>query len=670
MKRIAMISEHASPLAGPGSVDSGGQNVYVAQVARHLAAAGYAVDVFTRRDAPGQPEIYPWENGVRVIHVPAGPAEYVRKEDLLQYMPQFTAFMLDFITRAATPARPAYHLLHANFWMSGLVAAELKAALGLPFVITFHALGRVRRIHQGAADGFPPLRFDIEDRIVAEADAIIAECPQDEEDLIQLYNADPLKITIIPCGFDPAELWPVEQSAARRLLKLPAREFLVLQLGRMVPRKGVDNVIRALGCLARRHAVPARLIVAGGETDDPDPRRTPEIARLQALAGEEGVAGQVQFVGRKERQALKHYYSAADVFVSTPWYEPFGITPVEAMACGAPVIGANVGGIRYTVRHGETGFLAPPRDPDTLARRLAQLYHDPELRRRMGRQAVQRANSLFTWSKVTNKIINLYEHVLAGAGLSAAHPGYPQQVDPAVVVLRAFDHALHSLEQARSLLSGPLLQAAQAITAVLSAGGKLLVCGNGGSAADAQHFAAEFVGRFKLTGRRGLPVIALTADSAFLTAWANDTGFEQVFSRQVEALGSPGDLLIGISTTGRSRNLVEAFKVARQAGIGCLALLGKDGGDLLPLADAAIVAPAADTARIQELHILLLHLLCELVEVHFITNAAAPAGVAAPGAVSAAGVAAPGVGGALLDSSQALLSSQITSSGGLSNERY
>jgi len=181
-KRVAGISEHASPLCLLGGVDSGGQNVYVGQIARHLAAQGYDVDVFTRRDSERLPEIAEWASGIRIIHVPAGPPLFIRKEELLPHILEFTAYLRHFFECQ----REAYDLVHANFWMSGLIACELKQALGLPFVITFHALGRVRRLHQGDADRFPDLRFEVEDRIVAEADRILAECPQDEEDLIRL----------------------------------------------------------------------------------------------------------------------------------------------------------------------------------------------------------------------------------------------------------------------------------------------------------------------------------------------------------------------------------------------------------------------------------------------------------------------------------------------------
>jgi len=272
-RRVALISEHASPLALLGGTDSGGQNVYVGQLARHLACLGYDVDVFTRRDSETLPEQVEWMNGVRIVHVPAGPPARLRKERLLPHMAEFTAWMIRFITRERRP----YHLLHANFWMSALAAAEIKRALDIPFVVTFHALGRVRRFHQREADEFPDDRFVIEDRVVAEADHVIAECPQDEEDLIRLYNADPARITIVPCGFDPMEFWPVSKQFARIALGLPQDQRVILQLGRLVPRKGIDNVIRGLGRLRREHRVDARLLIVGGDDRDaPTPlaRRT------------------------------------------------------------------------------------------------------------------------------------------------------------------------------------------------------------------------------------------------------------------------------------------------------------------------------------------------------------------------------------------------------------
>ena len=241
--RVALISDHASPLATLGGVDAGGQNVYVAQLAKRLAATGVQVDVFTRRTCTSQKEIVPWE-GVRVVHVLAGPPCHVPKEQLLPYMAAFTNWLEAFAAREGS-----YDLFHANFFLSGLAAADLKARTSTPFVVTFHALGKVRRLHQGAADAFPNERFGIEARLVREADALIAECPQDVDDLTNLYGADASRVHLIPCGFDPAEFEPLDKEEARFMLELPSLPPdapLLLQLGRMVPRKGVETVVRAL----------------------------------------------------------------------------------------------------------------------------------------------------------------------------------------------------------------------------------------------------------------------------------------------------------------------------------------------------------------------------------------------------------------------------------------
>jgi D-inositol-3-phosphate glycosyltransferase len=605
-KRIALISEHATPLGIFGGVDSGGQNVYVGQLAKHLAAIGYSVDVFTRRDAQHLPEVVEWHHGVRVIHVPAGPAVALPKEHLLSYMDEFTTFVLEWCRHNSS-----YDLIHANFWMSALVATQVKRSIGIPFVVTFHALGRVRRLYQGKSDQFPDVRFEIEDRIVREADQIIAECPQDREDLLVHYNADPDRIRIIPCGFDPAEFWAIDKVRARLTLGLSPEEPLILQLGRMVPRKGVDTVIRGFAHLLQDHACSARLLIVGGESDCPDPDLTPEIGRLRAIAQELGVDSQVTFVGRKGREVLKYYYSAADVFVTTPWYEPFGITPIEAMACGTPVIGANVGGIKFTVKAGETGYLVPPHEPQQLADRLADLLEQPQLCNLLGKQAIRRSQDHFTWQKVTSAVAALYEDVLNQDMLIGVTTRASHQV---AIIDRGFEGMIRAVQRSQRLLRPAIQAASQAMSTCFAQGGKLLICGNGGSAADAQHFAAELVGRFCCSHRAGLPAIALTADSAFLTAWANDVGYEDVFARQVETFAQPHDLLLGISTSGRSKNVVRAFESAKHLNVKTIALLGGDGGEVSTQADIAIVIPTSETQRIQEVQLLVIHLLCELVE--------------------------------------------------------
>jgi len=586
-----------------GGVDGGGQNVYVAQLAKHLAKRGWAVDVFTRRDSRDAPEVAELVEGVRVVNVPVGPPKFVRKEDMLPFMGEFADWMVSFANRQ--PER--YDLAHANFWMSGQVAADLKRHLGLPFVITFHALGRVRRIYQRDADEFPDARFAVEDRVVDEADAILAECPQDEEDLVALYDADPSRVRIVPCGFDHNEFWPMSKAEARQKLGLDPHEPIVLQLGRMVPRKGVETVIRGVARLVQDHNVPARLLVVGGETREPDTAATPELGRLARIAEDEGIADRVTFTGGRDRQELRLYYNAADAFVTMPWYEPFGITPLEAMACGTPVVGSDVGGVKYTVVNGRTGYLVPPQDDVRLAERLAQLYANPALRRAMGKAAVRRVNDHFTWARVAEQVDAAYTEVLS------ATPAAPSQ-DAARTITLAFDASIDAMRRSRTELAEGIMHAAEEMRACFSHGGKVLIAGNGGSAADAQHVAAELVGKFSRPDRAALPALALNADTAILTAWSNDIGYEHAIARQVEAFGQPGDVLLAISTSGRSENLVNAMRTAASRGLTRIALLGGDGGACCPLADVDIVVPSADTPRIQEVHILVLHLIVQLIE--------------------------------------------------------
>ncbi len=181
------------------------------------------------------------------------------------------------------------------------------------------------------------------------------------------------------------------------------------------------------------------------------------------------------------------------------------------------------------------------------------------------------------------------------------------------VINKSIAEHLALTERVRTELAVPLGVCAQRLLDCLRNGGKIIVCGNGGSAADAQHFAAELVGRFELE-RRGLPAIALTTDTSILTAVGNDYGFEQIFSRQVEALASCDDLLIGISTSGNSGNVLLALQKAKDIGCVTLGLTGRDGGKVAAEADFALVVPCERTARIQEMHLLLIHILCELID--------------------------------------------------------
>ncbi|HEY9002358.1 MAG TPA: glycosyltransferase [Mucilaginibacter sp.] len=407
-RRIAFISDHASPLACIGTVDTGGQNVYVAQLAKYLAGQGYLIDVYTRRDNAEANEIVNWEKGVRVIHIQAGPGCSIAKETMLQFMPEFRDNMIRFIISNHLH----YELIHANFFMSGLVASGIKKELDIPFVITFHALGHIRRIHQAEKDKFPDERICIEEMIVREANHIIAECPQDKDDLVAHYRANPRKISIVPCGFSSAEFYPIEKSVARSILGLPQDDHILLQLGRMVERKGIDNVIKSMAYLKSVSGKNFRLIIVGGDSEKMESSSDNEYKRLCTVASRLKVMDKIEFAGRRDRDKLKFYYNAADLFITTPWYEPFGITPLEAMACGTPVIGANVGGIKFSVKDGVTGSLVPPRQPRKLAEKIQDIINDEEKLSRMGLNAIKHVNTWFTWAKVADQMHELYQCVL------------------------------------------------------------------------------------------------------------------------------------------------------------------------------------------------------------------------------------------------------------------
>jgi glycosyltransferase involved in cell wall biosynthesis len=408
--RIALISEHASPVALLGGADAGGQNVYVDELSRALARLGHRVDVLTRRDDPCAPQYVQWAPGVRVVHVDAGPPEQVPKDTLWTSMPAFR----DEVVRLWLQEGEHPNIVHGNFWMSGWVAAELRRLVRVPAVQTFHALGATKRHHQGHADTSPPARIAVEKQVVRDINRVVAQCPHEIDELVGDYGADPRKIALIPGGVNTERFRPADRAEARRALGLAPEVPLIVYVGRMLPRKDVRNVVRALTLLATRWAGPRspNLLVVGGETAEPDPAATPEIGEVRRLAGELGVGELVTFTGRRQPDELRLYYSAADVAVTTPWYEPFGLTPLEAMACGVPVVGSAVGGIPHTVEDGVAGLLVPPRDPEALATALGMLLARPRLRDQMGRAGLARVHREFTWPLTALRMERLYRSIL------------------------------------------------------------------------------------------------------------------------------------------------------------------------------------------------------------------------------------------------------------------
>lgn len=407
--RIVLISEHASPLTPPGPAGSGGQNVYVAQVAAGLARRGHQVDVLTRRDRAELPAVLPMGPGVQLFHLDAGPPAFVPKERQLPFVGEFQRQARQWMRRLGP-----CDLLHAHFFLSGLVGQHLQQCLGLPLVVSFHSLAAVRRQYLTGVDSSPPERLTIERYVAHSSDCVIAESPQVRRDLVRHYQLPEQRIVEVPCGVDLHEFRPGDMLHAREQLGLPLQDFIVLQLGRLEPRKGMDNVIRGLALLPRdvQQRQP-RLLILDGDADASDQRLTPEAGRLRRLVRALGLQDRVHFIGCRDRSQLARYYQAADVFVSTPWYEPSGITLLESMACATPVIGSAVGGILHTVVDGVTGYLVPPKNALALAEHLDWLRDHPQQAAAMGRAGLARVRRMFTWDLAAARLEAVYRRLLA-----------------------------------------------------------------------------------------------------------------------------------------------------------------------------------------------------------------------------------------------------------------
>ncbi len=393
--RIAMVSEHADPTAAPGGEDNGGQNVHVAALARALAARDHSVIVYTRLAGPDMPPAVTLAPGVKVHRLAAGPVAPLRKDELLPHMADFGAAL------GREWVRRPPDLVHAHFWMSGLASLQGSAGLHIPVAQTFHALGSVKARYQGAKDTSPPERIDTERRIGLACNQVIATCHDEVRELRGL-GVPSDRISVVPCGVDTDVFWPSGAVAPRN------SSGRLLTLGRLVQRKGIDTAIDALPRLPG-----VELVVAGGpERDLLD--GDAEYRRLRDIAEARGVADRVVFTGAVPRNEVPALIRSANVVVCTPWYEPFGITPLEAMACGVPVVASTVGGLTDSVVHGTTGLLIPGRDPGALADAAGTLLADPAMRAAFGEAGVRRARRWYSWPRVAAQTESVYLRLGAG----------------------------------------------------------------------------------------------------------------------------------------------------------------------------------------------------------------------------------------------------------------
>jgi D-inositol-3-phosphate glycosyltransferase len=409
--RIAMVSEHASPLAVLGGVDAGGQNVHVAALARTLADQGHLVTVYTRRDDPALPVEVPLAPGVTVRHVDAGPAARIAKDELLPWVPA----LADGLAQAWRRDRP--DLVHSHFWMSGLAATAAVRALTepVPVVHTYHALGVVKRRQQGPADTSPATRVELETQLGQDVDVVLATCSDEAAELTAM-GVPAGKIALAPCGVDHRVFSPSGPADPR------GGRHRIGVIGRMVPRKGMGLAITALGMLAATGRDDLELVVVGGPGGPDDLVGDAEARRLMQLAESCAVRDRVDFRGQVPQAELPPVLRSLDVVVCAPWYEPFGITALEAMSCEVPVIAAAVGGLIDSVVDRATGLHVPPRDPAAIAHAIEQLVDHPEESAALGRAGRRRVRSLYSWDRVAAETARIYTDALQRSAAAAGRP--------------------------------------------------------------------------------------------------------------------------------------------------------------------------------------------------------------------------------------------------------
>jgi D-inositol-3-phosphate glycosyltransferase len=397
MRSLAVLSLHTSPLAPPGSGDSGGMNVYVRELVSSLAQAGVRSTVYVRRWRDDLPDEVQVEPGFKVVHVEAGPTDMAKEK-----LPAVIDDYADGVARHLRGDGRDTEAIHANYWLSGVAGHRLKHEFELPLVSTFHTLARVKA---DTGDAEPIKRIEAEAEVIACSDAILASCSAEVSQLVELYGARPERVEVVPPGVDHAFFSPGDKWGARFALGLGAGP-VVLFVGRIQPLKGLTVAVRTLAAMADRTAT---LLVVGGPSGVDG---MAELAEAQRLIAELELEGRVRFVDPQPHHLLSTYYRASDVCMVPSRSESFGLVALEAAACGTPVVAAAVGGLRSLVDHGRTGFLVDGRDPMAYAELIDDIITKPGLASTLSANAATEARR-YTWSVTAARLRRIYADITA-----------------------------------------------------------------------------------------------------------------------------------------------------------------------------------------------------------------------------------------------------------------
>ena len=404
--RVAVLSVHTSPTDQPGAGDSGGMNVYIRAVAERLARDGAEVDLFTRCRGGADHETKILSSHVRQISVKAGPCAPIPKGDLPRFLPEF----LGGVIRQTKADGRGYDIVHSHYWLSGWVGRAAREIWGAPLVASFHTLGKVKNysLARGEAPE-TPARLEGEQRVIADADRILAPTPAEAGQLVGLYRADPDRVRLVPPGVDHTIFTPRPRAPAQARLHLTGLR-LALFVGRLQPHKGPDVAIRTVAEAVARDPETTRhlqlAIVGGPSGGDGD-----EVARLMELATNLDVADRVMLFPPQHQTRLADFYAAADVVLVPSRSESFGLVALEAGACGTPVVASAVGGLPYVVEDARTGVLVDGHDPADHAEAVLGVLRDPRRQASLGDEAARRALRL-TWDVTAREVRSVYDELL------------------------------------------------------------------------------------------------------------------------------------------------------------------------------------------------------------------------------------------------------------------
>ena len=409
-REISFISLQSDPLAPPDGTQYGGQNAYIKELSRYLGAFGFKIDVYSRWENDQQPGHEVYSKGTRVIRIPVGPPEEIQKEKILRHLKEIAAWIPTYQIKQGLH----YSLVHSHYYLSGVVGIHMKDTWGIPLVHTFHSLGAIKEEILGSGSHNPETRQKIEKMICSKADRIIATNSQEKADLIELYQADPEIISIIPCGVNLKLFQPLPQSESRVEIAFPDDVFLITYVGRLEEKMGLDTLLKAIQLVANPEV--QAVIVGGPPSDKPFLSRA-ELSREPfrkyiELVDEYGLEKQITFTGGKPKEQLSKYYSAGDITVVPSLYDPVGLTAIEALACGSSVIASRVGGLISTVQENRVGALFDPRNAEQLAEKIKLIYEQPMINKELRKNARPYAEENFNWKSTAKSVGRVYQELI------------------------------------------------------------------------------------------------------------------------------------------------------------------------------------------------------------------------------------------------------------------